>query len=39
MSYFDDILDDVHNRMDVDAGEPGKVDDPKAFALKVKSSG
>ena len=27
------------DRMDVDCGEPGKVDDPKAVAFKVKSSG
>lgn len=38
MSYFGDVLDDAHDRMKVEMDEPGKVEDPKTMAFKVKSS-
>ena len=37
MSYFDDVLDNSHKNLGIEADEPGKLDDPKAMAVKVKS--
>ena len=37
MSYFGDVLDGSHNNLGVESNEPGKLDDPKALAVKVKS--
>lgn len=38
MSFFGDILDDTDKRMDYDADEPFKFDDPKLATIKVKSN-
>lgn len=37
MSYYGDVLDGSHNNLGVETDEPGKLDDPKAMAIKVKS--